>query len=60
MYKKLVKQLAKRLGYTVYSVDFEAKHYTFSFKEACEWMKCYPASDTLFVWHDMNIVARRN
>lgn len=38
-------QVCKLFGFTVHSDDYNKTHYTMDWKEALEWMRCYPADD---------------
>lgn len=51
--------LARLIGYSVHSHEWNARHWALTMREALEWAACYPASDFLFITQRGRFVAVR-
>lgn len=49
--KKLIEIAARLIEFSVYSVDYDTRHYCFSYVEALSWARCYHNGDLISIWH---------
>ena len=54
-----MKALKWLVGYSIWSEDYEAMHYSWTMADALEWMACYKYDDLLIVRKQGKLVAFR-